>query len=96
MFRKKKKVIKKILETLVPYRKPATWFLLLLQEDGNDELKENLYKELLKQIRNINSKNQQENIKNALKELKKKSSKTIKKDQDEAEKIINDFINNVE
>ena len=91
----KKGTLKKILEALVPYRELAQWFLLLIQEDGNDELKEKLYQEILQQIRNISSKTQQENIKKALKALKKKSNKTIKKDQDEAEKMLNDFIDNI-
>lgn len=91
----KTKILQKILEAIIPYREPAKWFLLLIQEDGNDELKEKLYQEILQQIRNISSKTQQENIKKALKALKKKSNKTIKKDQDEAEKMLNDFINNI-
>ena len=74
----------------------AEWFLLVLQEEWNEELKENLYQHIIKGIKSINSKTQQENIKNALQKLKEKSELVMKSDEDDAEKMLDDFINNLD
>ena len=91
----KKQALQNILEALSPYWDMAEWFLLILQEGWNDELKENLYETIIKEIKNINSKTQQENIKNALKKLKSKSEEASKADEDDAEKILDNFINEI-
>ena len=91
----KKQSLKKILEALIPYWEIAEWFLLILNEEWNNELIENLYKKIINEIKNINSKTQQENIKNVLQKLKKKSEQTTKTDKDEAEKMLDNFIDNV-
>lgn len=96
MTEQKKQTLKKILETLIPYWDMAEWFLLILNENWNDELKENLYKHIIKEIKSVNSKTQQENIKNALQKLKEKSELVMKSDEDDAEKILDDFINNLD
>lgn len=92
---KKQQTLKKILEALIPYRDMAEWFLLILQEEWNDELKENLYKIIIEEIRNINSKTQQENIKNTLQKLKKESEQTTRADEEDAENMLDDFISNI-
>lgn len=92
---KKKEILQKILEALIPYRDMAECFLFLVNEEWNEQLKEDLYQEILKQIRNINSKAQQENIKNALQKLKEKAESLTKKEEDDAEKILNEFIDNL-
>lgn len=89
---KKKEILQKILEALIPYRNMAEWFLLLLNEDWNEGLKEELYQEILKQIKEIKSSSQQEKLKKAINQLKEKSEKIIKDDENEAEQILNDFI----
>ena len=91
----KKETLKKILEALIPYRDMAEWFLLLLKEEWNEKLKEDLYQEILKEIRNINSKSQQENIKNALEKLKEKAESVAKKEENNAEKMLNEFIDSL-
>lgn len=91
----KKQILQKILESLVPYWDLAEWFLLLLQEEWNEELEKNLYQTILKEIKNINSEAKQQNIKNALQKLKEKSNTIIKIDEEEADKMLNDFINNI-
>ena len=91
----KKKILQKILEALVPYWNLAEWFLLLLQEEWNDELKENLYQKIMKEIRNIKQKDQQENIKTALQKLKEKSETISKAEEKDAEEMLDDFINNI-
>jgi predicted component of type VI protein secretion system len=95
MSESKKQALQKILEALIPYREMAEWFLLILKEEWNDELKEKLYQNIIKEIRNINSKTQQGNIKNALQKLKEKTEQTTKADEDEAEKMLDDFINEI-
>lgn len=95
MSKNKVKILKEILAELIPYWEQAEWFLLLLNEIWNNEwsneLFEKLYQEILQSIRSINSKTQQEHIKNALMNLKQKSELTIEKDQEEAEQMLDDF-----
>jgi len=91
----KKQVLKKVLQVLIPYWEMAEWFLLLVTEEWNDEIGEKLYQEILKEIKNINSGAQQEKIKSALEKLKQKSDETTKADENEAEQILDDFINNI-
>ena len=95
MTEEKKQALQNILEALIPYRDMAEWFLLILKEGWNNELKENLYENIIKEIRNINSNTQQENIKNALQKLKEKTEQTTKVDEEDAEKMLDDFINNI-
>jgi predicted component of type VI protein secretion system len=96
MTEEKKQALQKILEALIPYWDMAEWFLLILQEEWNNELKEKLYQNIIKEIRNINSKTQQENIKNALQKLKEKTEQTTRADEEDAEKMLDDFINNIQ
>lgn len=74
----------------------AEWFLLILKEEWNDELIENLYKIIIQEIKNINSKTEQKNIKNVLLKLKEKSEQTTKADEEDAEQMLDDFINNIQ
>lgn len=95
MTEEKKQALQNILEAIIPYWDMAEWFLLILQEEWNNELKEKLYQNIIKEIRNINSKTQQENIKNALQKLKEKTEQTTKADEEYAEHMLDDFINNI-
>ena len=95
MTTKKRQTLQKILEALIPYRDMAEWFLLILQEEWNEKLIEKLYQEILSEIRKINSENQQKNIETALQNLREKSGLITKADEDEAEQILNDFIDNI-
>jgi len=95
MTEEKKQALQNILEAIIPYWDMAEWFLLILQEEWNNELKEKLYQNIIKEIRNINSKTQQENIKNALQKLKEKTEQTTKADEEDAEHMLDDFINNI-
>ncbi len=91
----KKKILQKILIALVPYWNLAEWFLLLLKEGWNEWLEEKLYQKMLKEIRNIKSKTQQENIRTALQQLKERSEATTKAEKKEAEDMLNDFMDNL-
>ncbi len=92
---KKKQALQKILEALVPHWHLAEWFLLLLQEGWNDELEGKLYQNILREIRNINSESQQENMKTALERLKENAEIISKRDEKDAEEMLNDFIDNL-
>lgn len=92
MSSQKKETLQKILEALIPYRDMAEWFLLLINEEQNDELIENLYQEILKNMKNIKSKGQEEKIKAALQKLKEKSEKVTKTDEKEAEKMLDNLL----
>ena len=87
--------MQKILEALIPYWELAEWFLLLLNEEWNDELIEKLYQQILSEIRKINSEEQQEKIKTALQKLRERSDAVTKSDEDDAEEMLNDFIDNI-
>lgn len=95
MSKQKKQALEKILEALIPYWDLAEWFLLILNKGNNDELIEKLYQEILKEIRNIDSESQQKQIKTALQKLKEKSEQVCKEDENEAEIMLEDFINNI-
>jgi hypothetical protein len=49
----------------------------------------------LKKIRNINSINQRTEMKNVLELIKEKSAISMRKDEQEADNILNDFIDNL-
>lgn len=91
----KKQVLLKILEALTQYWDLAEWFLLLLSQEENPVLEENLYKVILKEIKNINSEIQKEKIKNALQKLKETADKTVEIEKEEAETMLDEFINNI-
>ena len=95
MSQAKKQSLQRILEALIPYWDLAEWFLLLLNEEWNDELIEKLYQEILSEIRKINSEDQQEKIKTALQRLREGSDATTKSDEQDAEQMLNDFIDNI-
>ena len=84
-----------ILSKLVPYWDMAEWFLLIVKEEWNDDLVNLIYGDILKKIRNITSINQRTEMKNVLELIKEKSAISMRKDEQEAENILNDFINNL-
>lgn len=91
----KKQALQRILEALIPYWDLAEGFLLILQEEWNDELIEKLYQQILSEIRKINSEEQQEKIKTALQKLRERSDAVTKSDEQDAEEMLNDFIDNI-
>jgi hypothetical protein len=54
-----------------------------------------LYQNILREIRNINSESQQENMKTALERLKENAEIISKRDEKDAEEMLNDFIDNL-
>jgi len=91
----KREALIMILSKLVPYWDMAEWFLLIAKEEWNDGLIDLIYCDILKNIRNINSINQRTEMKNVLELIKEKSAISMRKDEQDAENILNDFINNL-
>ena len=91
----KREALVMILSKLVPYWDMAEWFLLIAKEEWNDGLIDLIYGDILKNIRNINSINQRTEMKNVLELIKEKSAISMRKDEQEADNILNDFINNL-
>ena len=91
----KREALIMILSKLVPYWDMAEWFLLIVKEEWNDDLVNLIYGDILKKIRNITSINQRTEMKNVLELIKEKSAISMRKDEQEAENILNDFINNL-
>lgn len=87
-----KEMLKKILKSLIPYWDMAEWFLLMLEEDEDDEeLITNLKKLIIPNIKKIEDKNQKQKISNQLKALKNKECMeniATKKDLEELENLI--------
>ena len=95
MIPQKKQALQKTLETLIPYREMAEWFLLILKEEWNDETIEKLYKEIQENIKNIKSVTQHEQIKTALQRLNEKSEQITKAEEDETDQMLDDFISSI-
>lgn len=91
----KREALIMILSKLVPYWDMAEWFLLIVKEEWNDDLVNLIYGDILKKIRNITSINQRTEMKNVLELIKEKSAISMRKDEQDAENILNDFINNL-
>ena len=91
----KREALIMILSKLVPYWDMAEWFLFIVKEEWNDDLVNLIYGDILKKIRNITSINQRTEMKNVLELIKEKSAISMRKDEQDAENILNDFINNL-
>ena len=91
MTEEKKQALQKILEALIPYWDMAEWFLLILNEEWNNELKENLYQNIINEIKNINNKKNRNNIKQALKNIQKKEYLEKQKENEYLEDLINNI-----
>ena len=91
----KREALIMILSKLVPYWYMAEWFLFIVKEEWNDDLVNLIYGDILKKIRNITSINQRTEMKNVLELIKEKSAISMRKDEQDAENILNDFINNL-
>lgn len=91
-----KSSIKTILTALVPYRNLAEAFLTILEETNDEEFENQILLSINQWIKKIKSNRDRAKIKNKIKELQKKSNYENKKDKEEADQILSDFINNME
>ncbi len=91
MTQEKVQALNKILKALIPHWDMAEWFLILLQEEWNDELIERIYERIIIEIKSINSKKKRKDIKKDLKKLKEKEEKENKKNDEYLEDLINNI-----
>ena len=87
----KKQALQKILEALIPYRDMAEWFLLLLENNKDENIINTLYNTIINEIKNINNENDRKNIKKSLEKIKEQEEKE-KKEENE---YLKDLINNI-
>lgn len=87
----KKELIKKVLEALIPYRNMAEWFLIILQNEWNNEIKETLFENIINEIKNINNENDRNKIKSTLEKIKEQENK----EKEEEWKYLDELINNI-
>lgn len=91
-----KKLLKTVLEKLVPYRDMAKDFLIILDEceEEDQEFIDRLSNEIVKGIRAIKSREKLKKISKEIKKIKKEEDAELwksKKDLDELEILINNM-----
>lgn len=89
--KEKKKLLQKILESLIPYRDMAEWFLLIIKENNNEKLIDTLFETITKEIKSIINENNRKDIKKALENIKDKEQKEKK----EENKYLDSLLNNI-
>ncbi len=92
----RKESLKNILTALIPYRNLAEWFLTIIEESNDKQLENQILSIIYKWVKSIKSEKDRIAIKNKFKELQNKNNYEDEKDKKEADKIMNDFINNLE
>ena len=91
MTEENKQELQRIIEALIPYRDMAEWFLILLQEEWNNELIKRIYERIITEIKSINSEKKKKNIKKGLKKLKEKEQKEKQNENEYLEDLINNI-----
>ncbi len=91
MIPQKKQALQKTLETLIPYRDMAEWFLLTLQETEREELSDALYDTISMEIKSIKDEKKRKIVKNALEKIKQHE----KIENRETEQYLEDLIDNI-
>ena len=93
--RKQKDAIIIILQALIPYWELAEWFLEIIQTTDNEELENKLINMIQQQVKTIKSENKIEIVKKNITEIKNKYEYKEKQDKEDAENLLNDFIDNI-
>ena len=93
--RPQKESLKAILTALIPYRNLAELFFTIIKETEDEELEKEILSIITKWVKSINSQQERTKIKKKIKEIQNKSEYENEKDKKEADKILNDFINNI-
>ena len=91
-----KESLKTILKALIPYWNLAEWFLTIVEQTNDKELENQILSMIYKWVKSITSEKDRTKIKNKINEMQKKNDFENQKDQEEADKILDDFINNIE
>ena len=91
----KKGLLIKILKALEPYRDFAEWLLVIIRSVDDEAFIDSILLEIQKWIKSIKSNKKREKIKKELKQINKKNDKQTKQDKKDADRILEDFINNI-
>jgi len=93
--RKTKDALIIILQALVPYRDQAEWFLEIIKTTDNEELENKLINVIYQQVKTIKSNEEIEDIKKNISEIHNKYEYKEEQDKKDAEKLLDDFIDNI-
>ena len=91
----KKQLLINILEAINPYRDLAEWLLILIQSIDEEFIIDGLLNRIQTWIKVIKSTREREKIKNEIKEVYIKNNSKEQQDKNNAEKVLEDFINNI-
>lgn len=91
----KKQLLINILEAINPYRDLAEWLLILIKSIDEEFIIDSLLSRIQTWIKVIKSTREREKIKNEIKEVYVKNNTKIQQDKNNAEKVLEDFINNI-
>lgn len=90
-----KKLLINVLKALNPYRDIAEWFLVIVEYIDDENIINDILAEIQNWIKYIKSKKKREKIKKEIKETYEKNDERAKQDRENADKILNNFINNI-
>jgi hypothetical protein len=93
---KRKQLLVIILEKLIPYRKLAEGFFLLVQNSDDEDFINELYILIKTEIKQNKSQIIKIKLQEHLQSLREREEKSIAKDQAEAEKIFDDLLANID
>ena len=93
---KRKQLLVIILEKLIPYRKLAEGFSLLVQNSDDEGFINELYILIKTEIKQNKSQIIKIKLQEHLQSLRERKEKSIAKDQAEAEKIFDDLLANID
>lgn len=92
----KKELLIEILKQLEWHWDLAPWFLVIIEKTGNEELIDDLLKLIKTGIKSIKNKRIKTKLINRIKEMKKKWDIEQEKEREEADELLEDFINGIE
>jgi len=92
----KKQLLIDVLKKLEWHRDLAPWFLVIVEKFENEKIIDDLLKLIQTWIKSIKDKRIRTKLVNRVKELQKKWDFDKEKSGDEADNLLDDFINNIE
>jgi len=92
----KKQLLYNILKQFVWYRDMAPWFLVVLEKAWSEKLIDDLLNIIQKWVKSIKNNRIRIKLIERVKELQKKWDLDKAKDSENADNILNEFINNLE
>lgn len=90
----KKELLISILNVINSHRDLAEWLLIIIQEIDDEFIIDNILLWIQNWVKSIKSKREKEKIKKEIKQIYKKNDNKTKQDKENAEKFLEDFINN--